>query len=83
MGLPKDEILVSFATVTDTVIKYLYNSTRPDFSRAFGNKDADYLWQKFTVHYKGNEGSFFCYLDADNKLKLMRDVFRKYGTEKQ
>lgn len=83
MALPKDEILISFATVIDKTIKYLFNSNKKDFESAFGKDEALYMWDKFTIQYNRDEGAFFCYLDGGNKLKLMRDVFRKYGTEKQ
>ena len=83
MNIPDDDTLEAFSIVTENVIKYLYNSSEKDFISAFGKSDADYFWTKFTELYKCNEGDFFCYLDPNNKLKIMRDVFLKYGKESQ
>jgi hypothetical protein len=54
----------------DAAIRLLYNSERKTFLEIFGVDNGGYLWDKFTGHYKANEGAFICYLDYNNQRKL-------------
>lgn len=62
------------ACVIDSAIRLLYNSNKAQFSEIFGAEFGPYLWDKFTVHFKANEGAFICYLDFGRQAQLATAV---------
>lgn len=61
--------LDGIAALIDSSIRVLFNSSKADFTEIFGD-DGPYLWDKFTIGFQANEGSFICYLDHKNQKKL-------------
>lgn len=60
------------AAYIDAAIRLLYNSEKQTFNEIFGAENGPYLWDKFTGHYKAEEGAFICYLDHNNQRKLAK-----------
>lgn len=64
------------AAIIDGSIRVLYNSNKEIFNEIFGPRMGLYLWHKFVDDKQASEGSFICYLDYENQLKLAKYVLK-------